>query len=338
MYLAFAWLFWLAVLSASEWVILSPRIPDDSLNASLIRLLARVIGFLGVLWIFALGAHALGLPVLGMLAGLGFGGLAVALAIRPTLENLVAGAILFLDKPVEVGDFCTFGGRTGIVESIGIRTTKIRGLDRTVIAIPNATFAAMELVNWARCDKMLILTVIGLRYETEPDQLRHVLANLREMFYAHPKIDRSTVRVRFVGYGASSLDIQIRVYALTQEWNEFYNIREDAFLRVNQIVADSGTGFAFPSQTLYFGRDDGLDQKLSDAAKQEVANWRQKGTLPFPDPAAAKIDNLEGTLDYPPHGSVEEYRPEASEAQESERLSEPPPSEPLEDDKKTEKS
>jgi MscS family membrane protein len=93
-----------------------------------------------------------------------------------------------------------------------------------------------------------------------------VLANLREMLYAHPKIERSTVRVRYVGYGPSSRDVQIRVYALTQEWNEFYAIREDIFLRVDQIVAESGTSFAFPSQTLYFGRDDGLDRELSEAA------------------------------------------------------------------------
>jgi len=331
-YLAFAWLFWLAVLTAFEWMILSPKIPDDSLNASLMRLSARLIGFLGILLLLALGAHDLGLPVIGVLAGFGFGGLAVALAIRPTLENLVAGVILFMDKPVQVGDFCTFGERTGTVENIGIRSTKIRALDRTLISIPNATFADMELVNWAQCDRMLILTQIGLRYETTPDQLRHVLANLREMLYAHPKIERSTVRVRYVGYGPSSRDVQIRVYALTQEWNEFYAIREDIFLRVDQIVAESGTSFAFPSQTLYFGRDDGLDRELSDAAKQQVADWRRRGALPFPDPATARVDDLAGTLDYPPRGSVEEYRPDAAEAQESEPLSEPPPPDEPEDE------
>jgi MscS family membrane protein len=336
-YLAFAWLFWLAVLTAFEWMILSPRIPDDSLNANLMRLSARLIGFLGALFLLALGAHDLGIPVVGVLAGLGFGGLAVALAIRPTLENLVAGVILFMDKPVQVGDFCTFGEHTGFVENIGIRTTKIRALDRTLISIPNATFADMELVNWAQCDTILILTQIGLRYETTPDQLRHVLAKLREMLFAHPKIQRSTVRVRFVGYGASSLDVQIRVYALTQEWNEFYAIREDVLLRVNQIVAESGTSFAFPSQTLYFGRDDGLDRELSEAAKQQVADWRRRGALPFPDPAAARIDDLAGTLDYPPQGSVEEYRPHVAEAQESERLSESPPPDQSEDDSTTEK-
>ena len=308
-YVALAWLTWLAVLAVFEWIILSPKIADQSLNANLLRLCARLVGILAFVLVLAQGAHSLGIPVLGVVAGLGFGGLAIALAIRPTLENLMGGLILFVDKPVRVGDFCSFGDLKGTVEEIGIRSTKIRGLDRSMISVPNASFVDMKLINWTRCDMRLILTEIGLRYETEPDQLRHVLARLREMLFAHPKIDRSTVRVRFVGYGAHSLDVQIRAYALTPDWNEFLAIREDVFLRVNKIVAESGTSFAFPSQTLYLGRDSGLDEKLSDAAKEQVAGWRGTGSLPFPNPAAARIDELEGTLDFPPDGSVDETQP-----------------------------
>jgi len=309
-YVALAWLTWLAVLAVFEWIILSPKIAEQSLNANLLRLCARLVGILAFVLVLAQGAHSLGIPVLGVVAGLGFGGLAIALAIRPTLENLMGGLILFVDKPVRVGDFCSFGDLKGTVEEIGIRSTKIRGLDRSMISVPNASFVDMKLINWTRCDMRLILTEIGLRYETEPDQLRHVLARLREMLFAHPEIDRSTVRVRFVGYGAHSLDVQIRAYALTPDWNEFLAIREDVFLRVNKIVAESGTSFAFPSQTLYLGRDSGLDEKLSDAAKEQVAGWRGTGSLPFPNPAAARIDELEGTLDFPPDGSVDETQPD----------------------------
>jgi MscS family membrane protein len=305
-YVALAWLSWLSVLAVFEWIILSPKIPEQSLNANLLRLCARLVGILAFVLVLAQGAHSLGIPVLGVVAGLGFGGLAIALAIRPTLENLMGGLILFVDKPVRVGDFCSFGERMGVVEEIGIRSTKIRALDRSLISVPNAHFVDMQLVNWARCDMRLILTEIGLRYETEPDQLRHVLARLREMLFAHPMIDRSTVRARFVGYGAHSLNVQIRAYTLTPDWSEFLAIREDVFLRVNKIVAESGTSFAFPSQTLYLGRDGGLDEKLSEAAKEHVAGWRRAGTLPFPNPAAARIDELEGTLDFPPDGSVDE--------------------------------
>ncbi len=302
-YLALVWIFWLVVITISEWIILSPRIPDSSLDANLLRLTARVVGFVGSVVILAYGVQALGLPGLGLLAGLGVGGLAVALAVRPTLENLIGGAILYIDRPVRIGDRCTFSGYTGTVESIGVRSTQVRALDRTLVTIPNANFANMELINWAKCDKMMIRTNIGLRYETEPDQLRYLLANLREMCYAHPKIDPETVRIRFAGYGASSFDVDFRIHALTQEMNEFFAIREDVLLRVNDIVAESGTSFAFPSQTLYMGRDKGMDEERTDTAVQQVQSWRRNGNLPFPRFTDEKIEQMAGTLDYPPHGS-----------------------------------
>ena len=302
-YLSVIWIFWATVVVLFDWSILSPRIPEKSLDANLMRLSARVIGFLGGVFILAYGAHDLGVPIVGLVTSLGVGGLAVALAIRPTLENLIGGLILYTDKPVSVGDFCSFGANTGTVENIGVRSTQVRALDRTVISVPNAAFADMEIVNWARCDMMRIQTTIGVRYETEPDQLRYLLATLREMLYAHPKIDNDTVRVRFFDYGASSLEVQIRAYALTREWNEYFAIREDVFLRVNQLVAESGTSFAFPSQTLYLGRDGGLDEERSHSAMASVAAWRRAGQLPFPTMAAAKAEALAGTLDYPPYGS-----------------------------------
>ena len=283
-YIAVVWAFWLGVKTVSEWIILSPRIPEGSLDANLLRLTSRVVGIVGSVLILTYGAQEVGLPVLGLVAGLGVGGLAVALALRPTLENLIGGAILYMDRPVRIGDFCNFGGNTGTVESIGVRSTQIRTIDRTLVTVPNANFANMEITNWAACDRMMIRTTIGVRYETEPDQLRFLLANLREMCYAHPRIHPETVRIRFIGYGASSLDIDFRVYALTRDWNDFFAVREDVFLRVNDIVARSGTSFAFPSQTLYMGRDDGLDQEQSEAATKHVGAWREDGNLPFPTP------------------------------------------------------
>jgi len=321
MYLAATWIAWLLILAFFEWVILSPRIPDESLDANLLRMSARIIGFVTCVLILAHGAQDLGLPVFGLIASLGIGGIAVALAIRPTLENLIGGAVLYMDKPVRVGDFCTFGDFTGNVESIGVRSTQVRARDRTLITIPNAIFADMQIINWAKCDRMMIQTMIGLRYETEPDQMRYVLAQLREMLHAHPKIESKTVRVRFAAYGASSLDVEIRVYALTREWNEFYAIREDVFLRVNNIIKKSGTSFAFPSQTLYMSKDDGLDKELSDAAVEKVENWRKTGRLPFPVMTSSRIEELADTLDYPPYGSP---HAESQESEEAELLSAEP--------------
>ena len=302
-YLAVAFLLWLLVQAFFEWIILNPKISDQGLNASMLRLLAQFISIIGSLIILAFGAQQLGMPVFSIIAGLGIGGLAIALAIRPTLENLIGGFILYWDKPVRIGDICQLEGKLGRVEQIGVRSTQIRGLDRTLVSIPNAMLADMQITNWSSCDEMLILHTIGLRYETDSDQLRYVLAKMREMLLSHPKITSDTARVRFVGYGSSSLEIEIRAYAKTGDFNEFYAIREDIMLRFKDIVSESGTGFAFPSLTMYAGQDDGLDKERSEQAKNTVADWRREGHLPFPGFTTSDAERFRDTLDYPPRGS-----------------------------------
>ena len=320
-YAAVAWLAILIIAGIGNIIINAQRLGSANLNSQLTRTVSRLIAIVVATYIGVVAADSFGIPVAPLIAGLGVGGLAIALAVRPTLENIVGGFILFADKPVRVGDFCSFGDKMGTVEAVGLRSTRLRALDRTVVTVPNAEFANMQLVNWASCDTMLIQTTIGLRYETKPDQLRYVLAKLREMLFAHPKIEQDTLRVRFVGYGASSQDIQIRVYATTRDWNEFYAIQEDLFLRVGEIVDESGTSFAFPSQTLYVGRDQGIDEERSAAAMQEVNDWRESGRFPFPRMSPAHRESLAKTLDYPPRGSPDALRPEGLEAESTEPLS-----------------
>ena len=323
-YLSAAWLFWLAARLFFEWIILSPRISAESLDANLLRLVSGSIGIVGVAIILAYGGQALGLPILSVLAGLGIGGLGVALAIRPTLENLIGGVILYVDKPIRVGDFCSFGERRGTVEAIGVRSTQVRGLDRTLVSVPNSQFVDMEIVNFAQCDEMLMDETISVRYETSPDQLRYLLAQLREMLHAHPRINSETIRVRFSGYGESALNITIRVYAKTREWNDFHAIREDVFLRTYDLVTEAGTGFAFPSHTIYMGKDSGLDKETGKKAEERVDAWRRAGQLPFPRFSPERLERVNDTLDYPPKGSPEVGQEDSEAAAEAERLSAEP--------------
>lgn len=302
-YLTMAWAFWVCVMAVCETAIEKGDLPAQNFNAEMLRLIARIIGIIGGLVILAYGGQNIGLPVFSLLAGLGIGGLAIALAIRPTFENLIGGVILYLDKPIRVGDFCTFGDHSGTVERIGVRSIQIRALDRALITVPNAQFADLQIINWAQCDRMLIKQTIALRYETEEDQLRYLLVKLREMLIGHPRIDSDTVRVRFSDYGASSLDVSIRVYAMTREWNDFFAIKEDILFRIKTIVVQSGTGFAFPSQTLYMSKDDGVNADLGEKAKQQVSAWRRAGQFPFPNFAEARLKQLDNSVSYPPPGS-----------------------------------
>jgi MscS family membrane protein len=256
----------------------------------------------------------LGFNVTGLVAGLGVGGLAVALAAQKTIANLFGGVTLVADQPVRVGDFCKFGdGKVGTVEEIGLRSTRVRTLDRTLVTIPNAEFSEVQLENYAARDRMLLLTVLGLRYETSPDQLRHVLAEIRKLLIAHPMVTDSPARVRFVGFGQYSLDLELFAYVATGVWDDFVRVREDVFLRIMDIVQASGTGFAFPSQTLYLGRDGGLDVETTRRAEEEVRSWRERNELPFPDFAEEMVARLDNSVDYPPRGSAVAGPPSAGD-------------------------
>jgi MscS family membrane protein len=262
-----------------------------------------VKAFLLVLALIAL-LQNFGFDVTGLLAGLGIGGLAVALAAQKTVENLFGGVTLIADQPVRVGDFCRFGERLGTVEELGLRSTRVRTLDRTVVTIPNGEFASLQLENFARRDRIWLRATLGLRYETTPDQLRHVLIELKRLLLAHPKVHPDPARARFVGFGAHSLDVEIFAYVRTTDINEFLAVQEDVYLRVMDVVATSGTGFAFPSQTIYAAGDGGLDRERAAAAEERVQQWRAERRLCLPDVPPEIAASLAGTLEWPPAGSA----------------------------------
>ena len=307
-YFALAWIVWTGTMAVAEAVITSPKISERSLNAHLLRLLARTLGIVGVVTIVLLVANRIGLPVYGVVTGLGVGGLAVALSVRPTLENIFGGLVLFTDKPVRIGDFCRFGDEEGRVEDIGLRSTRIRRRDDTLVSIPNADFVQRDLHNYARRRSRLFETTLGLRYETTAEQLRYVMARLREMLNSHPKVSATDLNVRFVGFGDYSLDVSVFAHVRTRDWLTSRAIFEDINLRIMDIVRESGTGFAFPSQTAYLTRDAGIDDELSRKAEKEVEGWRSSGQLPFPEFDEKILDDQRDTLDYPPEGSPD-YKP-----------------------------
>lgn len=310
-YIALAWLLWGAMLALAEAVIASKYIRKNSLNAQLMRLLARALGTLLVLGVLLHLSNRLGAPLYSLVAGVGVGGIILALAVRPTLENFIGGLVLVSDKPVRIGDYCRFGDEYGTVEDIGMRSTRIRKRDDTLVTVPNSTFSQLQLTNYDRRRRRLYDTVLGLRYETTPEQLRYVMAQLRGMLIAHPKVASDQLHVRFVGFGAYSLDIRLFAYIRTRDWLSYQAIVEDINLRVMDIVADAGTGIAFPSQTTYLGRDSGIDEQLGKQAEAKVEKWRADGQLPFPDYSEEQVKAKEDSLEYPPKGSPD-YKPPAA--------------------------
>jgi MscS family membrane protein len=296
-------------------------------DAALLRIIFRLVSVVILVYLGIYAAEAVGIPIAPLVAGLGVGGLAIALAIRPTLENIIGGLTLFADRPVRVGDFCRYGDQIGTVEQIGLRSTRIRSLERTIVTVPNAEFSQMQLDNFAARDQRLFKTVLGLRYETTPEQLRFVLAELRKLLLGHPKVTPAPARVRFVGYGAYSLDLEIFAYLRCQDQDTFLAVQEDILLRIADLVKEGGTGFAFPSQTHYHRRDDGIDTERGRDAEAKVEDWREHDRLPFPEFDPSLRREMEDILDYPQRGAYNyKYRKGLSDNPPSGPQSPPSPS------------
>jgi len=293
------WLLWRILRELSrrvrERAIYAGRTGTGSIMLLGERILKALILILAVFLIFS----TLGFNMTTALAGLGIGGIAVAFAAQKTLENLFGGISLLGDEVIHVGDVCRFGDRVGTVEDISLRSTRIRTPERTQVSIPNGSLATMNVENLSRRDKILLNAKLGLRYETSPDQLRYVLAQIRRLLYEHPLVETDGARIRFVGYDNSSLTLEVFCYILTRDTAEFLAIQEDLLLRTMEIVDASGTTWALPSQTVYLGRDSGLDKDKTAASSREVQQWRENSKLPFPDFASSDISEFSNSLPYP---------------------------------------
>jgi MscS family membrane protein len=253
-----------------------------------------------------------GLNLTAALAGVGIGGIALAFAAQKTLENLFGGVMIISDQPVRVGDFCQIGDVSGTVEDIGLRSTRVRTVGRTVVSIPNGQLAAVNVENFGVRDKIGFRPTIGLRYETSAEQLRYVLAEIRRMLYGHPMVETDSCRIRFVRFGASSLDLEIFAYVLTSDNLVFLAVQEDLLLRIMDILEASGTGLAFPTSTVRLARESGLDDARTREAIATVKRWRGAGDLPFPDHRPERITELRNTVEYPSADSALAHRPPGS--------------------------
>jgi len=267
------------------------------LGKKLVKILAVMIGALIIFYIA-------GINLTAVIAGLGVGGIAVALAAQKTLENLFGGITVVSDQPIRVGDFCRAGDFLGTVLSVGLRSTRLRTLARTIVSIPNGQLALMNLENFTMRDKIWFNHTLDLRYETTAEQLRYILAAIREMLYSHPKVESPSARVRFIGFGDSSIKLEIFAYVLETDYAAFLPIQEDLLLRIMDIVEEGGSGFAFPSQTTYLASDAGLDAGKTKEAILKVRQWREQGELPFPDFPPETIAKMNNQLEYPPPDSA----------------------------------
>jgi MscS family membrane protein len=237
------------VLMRSQWIQAHPT------TRGLLQIGSKIAHiFLLAIAVVALLSE-LGYPVASLLAGLGIGGLALALAAQKTLENLFGALALGADQPFREGDFVNVEGLQGTVESIGLRSTRLRTPDRTLITIPNGKLAELRLETFAARDRLRLFCTLGLVLSTSATQLRSVLAGLEAALRAHPKLWPEGLSVHMKEIGVHSLVLEINAYFATTEQEEFARIRERMLLEFMAVIERSGSALALPSRTVHLVND-----------------------------------------------------------------------------------
>jgi MscS family membrane protein len=200
--------------------------------------------------------------VTGVLASLGIGGLAFALAAKDTVSNIFGSLMIIFDRPFHIGDWIKAGDMEGTVEEIGFRSTKIRTFAKTLISVPNNVIANMALDNFSRMPKRRIKLNVGVTYESTTAQMREAVEKIRVLLKNHPAIDQDFFLVNFTDFGASSLDIMVYCFTTTTVWGDYLDAREDVCLKIMETLEDLGLEIAFPCTTVYLRNDEPVSMEV----------------------------------------------------------------------------
>ncbi len=261
------------VISDQAAARLDPR--QRALSYSVFPLFVRIVKIfifcIAILFVLSRWGYSTGT----ILAGVGVGGIAVALAAQKTIENLFGSISIITDRPVLVGDFCQFGTQTGTVEDIGLRSTRIRTQDRTVVTVPNSVFSTMTLENFSRRDRYWFHPTLHLRRDATAEQIREMVDAIGRILQQHPKVDASGVPVRFTKISNESFDLEIFAYVLTGDGNEYLKIQSELLLNLLEAAAALNVGFAVPFQesvvTERSGGEPEIDSSLAYHSERTIS-------------------------------------------------------------------
>lgn len=220
---------------------------DDQLVPFLVDLLKVLVAVVGI---FIILSDVFQVNVATLVAGLGVGGIALALASKDSLENLLGSFTIFFDQPFKVGDFVNFGGVTGTIEKVGFRSTRIRTAEKTFVTVPNRNIINTELDNFSERTHRRSRFEIGLTYDTTAEQIKNISEDILEVLISNELTTNDPI-VRFTTFGNSSLNILVQYLAFTKEYQAYLELNEKINFQIMQIVYKHGASFAFPSQSIY---------------------------------------------------------------------------------------
>ena len=215
---------------------------------ALVKIIVFVFGLL--FWL-----NNIGVNITTVLAGLGVGGLAVALALQKPIEDMMGALTIFSQASIRVGDFCRYGAEMGVVEDIGLRTTRLRTLTNTVVSVPNARIASVEVENLSYRTKIRYWPTLRLRYDTTPEQMRTIMDGIRAALEQHEHVHDDPIRVRFTDFDNDAMLIKVHSFIRTTDFTEFLGIAEEINFQIMEIVKSAGTSFALPGRAIFMEGD-----------------------------------------------------------------------------------
>tara|TARA_B100000902_G_scaffold280180_1_gene265985 strand:- start:4790 stop:5890 length:1101 start_codon:yes stop_codon:yes gene_type:complete len=224
---------------------------ENKMDDQLVPFAIEIIRFISyILFFFVILGQVFNVNATGLITGLGIGGIAIAMASKESLENLLSSFTIFLDKPFTVGDIVTIGNVTGVVEKVGFRSTRIKTFDKSIVTVPNKKMVDAELDNLGLRPVRRVKFYVGLTYETSAKKIKEIVHDIQHLIDNHPKTNQEG-KVRFQEFGASSLDILVLYYVNSPLWEDLIDVKEDINFNIMEIVNKHNSDFAFPSTTVY---------------------------------------------------------------------------------------
>jgi MscS family membrane protein len=233
-----------------ELIVESEHLKTRSLDSQLIRLGTRLVGIVVAIGILIQGADELGFPAYSVLAGLGVGGLAVALAARDTIANLIGSLLITLEKPFRVGHVIRVGGSEGTVEDVGFRSTRIRTPDNSLVSIPSSAVVNATVENLSLRTMRRQRFFVQVTYDTSREKLEDLIACIRQIIIEHPLTDKNNLQVHLNNFAESSLDILVLFHLNVEDYATELREREVILLKIMDLAKHIGVEFAFPTRTL----------------------------------------------------------------------------------------
>jgi len=231
----------------------------DKLNPDVANFLIKSIRFFILIIGFVAILQEWGYNISGFLASLGLVGMAFALAAKDTASNLFGSLVIFTDKPFRIGDWIKTPDVEGTIESVGIRSTRVRTFSQALVTVPNGVLANSAILNWSQMGKRRIKMNVGLTYSTSPETIENIIKDIKSMLENHKGINQDVMHIYFSTFDASSLNIFCYYFTNTTHWGEFMRVREDTYFEIMKIVEKNGSSFAFPTQTLHIEKNETVE-------------------------------------------------------------------------------